>query len=148
MAYENALQYVADTYSNSEEGKKAQEILTNQIPILEKNNFGTVDTKNWKVLYKVPSREDKSAKNLEDKIKKFIANSFKKLTYSYDVYTENESFIVIHGMNSQAEAVNTIGQLKDNKDYKIEDPSIIISNENYKVIQIKKNLNDYLVKKN
>jgi hypothetical protein len=31
-AYKNALQLVADTYPNSEEGKNAQEIVTNQIP--------------------------------------------------------------------------------------------------------------------
>jgi hypothetical protein len=34
--------------------------------------------------------------------------------------------------------------LKDNKEFKIAEPAIIISNENYKVIQIKKNLSDYL----
>jgi hypothetical protein len=37
LAYKNALQFVADNYSNTEEGKKALEILTDQIPLLEKN---------------------------------------------------------------------------------------------------------------
>ena len=148
LAYKNALQYVADTYSNTEEGKKAQEILTNQIPVLEKIDFGTVDTKNWKILYKVVSRDDKDTKNLEDKIKKCITNSGKKLTLSYDVYLDNESFMVIHGMYSQVEAQNMAVQLKENKEYNIENQPIIISNENYKVIQIKKNLNDYLALKN
>jgi hypothetical protein len=36
LAYKNALQF-ADNYSNTEEGKKALEILTDQIPLLEKN---------------------------------------------------------------------------------------------------------------
>ena len=147
VAYKNALQYVADTYSNSEEGKKAQDVLTNQIPLLEKIDFGTVETKNWKIVFKVASREADNTKSVEEKIKKFIANLNPRLTYSYDVYTENESFIVIHGMYSQAEAQNVIDQLKENKEYKIVDPAVIISNENYKVIQIKKNLNDYLVVK-
>ena len=138
---------MADTYSNSEEGKKAQDVLTNQIPLLEKIDFGTVETKNWKIVFKVASREADNTKSVEEKIKKFIANLNPRLTYSYDVYTENESFIVIHGMYSQAEAQNVIDQLKENKEYKIVDPAVIISNENYKVIQIKKNLNDYLVVK-
>lgn len=147
LAYKNALQYVADTYSNTEEGKKAQDVLTNQIPLLEKIDFGTVETKNWKIVYKVASREAENTKSIEEKIKKFIANLNPRLTYSYDVYTENESFIVIHGMYSQTEGQNVIDQLKENKEYKIVDPAILISNENYKVIQIKKNLNDYLVAK-
>jgi hypothetical protein len=39
LAYKNALQFVADNYSNTEEGKKALEILTDQIPLLEKMEF-------------------------------------------------------------------------------------------------------------
>jgi hypothetical protein len=47
-------------------------------------------------------------------------------------------------MNSQdlAKAVTEI--LKDYKDYKIQDTPIIISSENYEVVQIKKNLQDFL----
>ena len=53
-----------------------------------------------------------------------------------------EKFLVIHGMISEVNAndINTI--LKDYKDYKIAEPSIIISNENYKIVQIKKNLEE------
>ncbi|MGL4383734.1 MAG: tetratricopeptide repeat protein, partial [Flavobacterium sp.] len=38
-AYKEAMQYVADTYANTEEGKKAEEIITTQIPILERMAF-------------------------------------------------------------------------------------------------------------
>ena len=38
-AYKKALQYVADNYPNSEEGKNAREIVTTQIPFIGTNEF-------------------------------------------------------------------------------------------------------------
>ena len=144
-AYKNAMQYVLDNYPTSEEGKYAQEILTTQIPSLEKMNFVTTDTKNWKIVYKVGKQDDKSTKALEEKIKKFIASeNVQKLTYSFDIYTEKDNFIVIQGIKSEAYAKNMAAILKDDKNYKITEPAIVISNENYKVVQIKKNLVEYL----
>jgi tetratricopeptide (TPR) repeat protein len=148
-AYKNALQYVADNYPNSEEGKNAQEIVTTQIPFLEQMNFNTTDTKNWKILYKVGSREDKNTKAIEEKIKKFITvENHQNVTFSYDVYTEKENFITIHGINSEVYANAIVKALKEDKKYKIDEPTIVVSNENYKVIQIKKNLEAYLAPKN
>ncbi len=144
-AYKNAMQYVLDNYPTSEEGKNAQDILTTQIPSLEKLNFSTVDTKNWKILYNVGKLEDKNTKALEDKIKKFIASeNVQKLTYSFDVYTEKENFLTISGIKSEVYAKDIVGTMKDNKEYKVADSAVIISNDNYKVVQIKKNLDKYL----
>ena len=149
VAYKNALQYVADNYPNSEEGKNAQEIVTTQIPFLEQMSFNTMDTKNWKILYKVGNREDKNTKIIEDKLKKLIADAnYQNLTYSYDVYTEKENFITIHGINSEVYANAISRTLKEDKKYKVAEPAIVVSNDNYKVIQIKKNLEVYLAPKN
>ncbi|TRX01745.1 type IX secretion system periplasmic lipoprotein PorW/SprE [Flavobacterium gawalongense] len=148
-AYKKALQELADNYPNSEEGKKAVEILTTQIPFLEEKDFSIVDAKNWKILYKVAARADKNTKAIEDKLKLFIASeNFQTISYSYDVYTEKENFITIHGINSEPYAKNIIQVLKENKKYKIDEPAIVVSAENYKVIQIKKNLEAYLAPKN
>ncbi|MBP6182945.1 tetratricopeptide repeat protein [Flavobacterium sp.] len=148
-AYKKALQELADNYPNREEGRKAVEILTTQIPFLEAKNFSTVDTKNWKILYKVVARTDKSTKEIEEKIKLFIASeNIQKLTYSYDIYTENENFITIHGINSEVYAKDVVQTMKENKKYKIDESAIVISAENYSVIQIKKNLEVYLSPKN
>jgi hypothetical protein len=43
-------------------------------------------------------------------------------------------------------AESVYNYLKDHKDYKLKDTPIIISNEDYKVVQIKKNLEEYLAK--
>lgn len=147
-AYKGALQFVADNYSNSEEGKNAQEILTNQIPVLEKMDFSAKDTENWKIIYRVTTKEDKNTKAIEDKVKKFITTtSGQGLKFSYDVYTGKDNFITIHGLNSEAQARNIASLLKVNKEYKIDEVAVFITNENYKVAQINKNLDAYLVSK-
>jgi hypothetical protein len=148
-AYKNALQGVADNYPNSEEGKNAVEILTSQVPFLEKMELNTTDSNNWKILYRVGSREDKNTKAIEEKIKMFVAaESLQKLYYSYDIYTEKENFITIHGIKSEVYAKDIVFVLKENVKYKLVDPAIVVSGENYKVIQIKKNMDTYLAPKN
>ena len=144
-AYKNALQVVADNYPNSEEGKNAQVILTEQIPFLENMEFKTTDSNNWKILFLVGSRDDKNTKALEEKIKLFIASeNLQKLYYSYDIYTEKENFITIHGIKSRVYADDIALVLKENVKYKMAEPAIVVSGDNYKVIQIKKNLETYL----
>ena len=148
-AYKNALQFVADNYPNSEEGKNALVILKNQIPFLEQMDFNSVETNNWKILYKVGKKEDNDTKALEEKLKKFFKeNDFQVLSYSYDFYNENESFITIHGLNSAAFANNIVAKIQEDKSAESKQTAIVVTNQNYKVIQIKKNLNAYLVLKN
>ena len=50
-AYKAALETVAGTYPNTEEGKNAHEIVEKQIPMLENKNFDSKDSKHWKILY-------------------------------------------------------------------------------------------------
>ena len=143
--YKKALNYVALNYINNEEGKKAENLLAINIPKLEALQLTTDESTNWKILYKAISLEDKNTKILQDKIKKFIADrSLGKLTTSFDIYTMTDNFVVIHGMNSEDFAKGITEILKDYKDYKIQDVPIIISSDNYLVVQIKKNIEDYL----
>lgn len=147
-AYKNALQFVADNYPNSEEGKNALQILRDQIPFLEQMDFNTVETNNWKILYKVGKKEDNDTKALEEKIKKFFKeNNFQELSYSYDFYNEKESFITIHGLNSAVFANNIVAKIQADKSAESKQTSIVVSNQNYKVIQIRKNLDIYLALK-
>jgi tetratricopeptide (TPR) repeat protein len=145
-AYKNAMQYVADNYPNSEEGKKAQEIVTTEIPLLENMAFSATDTKNWKIIYKLPAQDEKTLNLLEGKINAFLAKEVHKiLSYSCDNYTEKEIFVTIHGINSEEYAKAIITTLKEK--FKVGEPGIVVSGENYKVIQIKKNLESYTLPK-
>ena len=144
--YKGALNYVALNYPNSKEGKEAESLLATNIPQLETIAFDKEIPVSWKILYKVGSNpDDKNTKILQEKIKKFVSErTIDKLSSSFDVYTVNESFVAIHGIKTEENAKDIASILKDYKDYKIADNAIIISNENYKVVQIKKNLVDYL----
>jgi tetratricopeptide (TPR) repeat protein len=147
-AYKKGLEEVADNYPNSEEGKSAREILEKQIPALEKLDFTTVDNKNWKILYSVPNNDTKTAEKIKEAIRVFLlVENFERLTTSFDKYNKTQSFFVIHGIKSEAYAHDVAGVLKEDKKYKIGHPSIIISSDNYKIIQIKKNIEKYLAPK-
>jgi tetratricopeptide (TPR) repeat protein len=144
-AYKNAIQYVADNYATTEEGKNAIEILKTQIPLLEQMNFSTADSKNWKVIFRITDNDEKSAAAIEAKLALFFANeNVEKLKYTCDAYTEKESFISIHGIHTESYAKFVVALLEENLKYKINQPGIVISNENYKIVQIKKNLEAYL----
>lgn len=143
--YKKALETVADNYPNSEEGKNAREILEKQIPELEKLDFTAVDGKSWKIVYRIAKDDTKTGKQIEEAIKRFLSvENFQRLKTSIDKYNKTESFVVIHGVKSEAYARDVAGVLREDKKYKISNPAIIISSDNYTVIQIKKNLEAYL----
>ena len=146
-AYKKALEEVVAQYPNTEEGKQAQDILSTQVPTLEKMEF-TTTAKSWKILFKVGLRSEPQTKEIEEKIKQFIADEkIEQRSYSYDVYTDKENFIVIHHIKSEAYANDIINYMTVNKQYTINQPAIIISSDNYRVVQIKKNLDSYLASK-
>ena len=144
-AYKNALQDVADNYPNTDEGKNAQVIINEQIPYLEKMEFADKPSNNWKILYKVGLRDDQATKDIQEKIKKFIlSKNIQNIYFSFDGYTDTEQFITIHGINSKLYADDIAFMLSENVKFKITNTPIVVSAENYKVIQIKKNLETYL----
>jgi hypothetical protein len=144
VAYKKALEEVSEQYPNTDEGKQAKDILSNQIPDLEKLDF-TITAKSWKILFKVGFRSEPLTEEIEEKIKKFIEKEkIQKRSYSYDAYSDKENFLVIHNIKSEAYANDIINYMKANKQFTIHQPAIIISSDNYKVIQIKKNLENYL----
>ena len=107
--------------------------------------FSTVDNKNWKVVFKIDRNDVKTEADIESKVILFFANeNVLQLKYSCESYTEKESFISIQGMHSEAYAQSVAFLFAENGKYKINQPGTVISNENYKIIQIKKNFEEYL----
>jgi tetratricopeptide (TPR) repeat protein len=143
--FSTALNYVALNYPNSEEGKKAEKLLTVDLPKLKALELSKAPSKNWKILYQTKDFENAGTKVLREKIKKFIADrSLNKLAVSLDIYTMTDNFVVLHGINSEDLAIGITSILKDYKDYKVIQKPIIISAENYTIVQIKKNLDEFL----
>lgn len=144
--YKTALNFVALNYPNVEEGKTAEAIIATNIPILEKMNFYNKKPTSWKIIYPYTTSDSLKVVGMVNKIKTFTEErTSQKLKYSQDIYNMTESFVVIHGMTSEENAKDIAAILKDYKDYKIEENAIVISNENYKIVEIKKNLPEYLI---
>jgi hypothetical protein len=62
---------------------------------------------------------------------------------SKDIYDKDLTFVVVHGFDSESSARGYSNLVKNSKKYKVQDPSLIISSDNYKVIQVHKNLDEY-----
>lgn len=144
--YKKSVSYVAVTYPDSDEAKQAEDILKVSIPRMEQRILtqDTVST-NWKLLYKVGKRDDAETIKLKDKLEKYFAEKqYDKFKVSYDVYDESTNFIVVHGISSRDFARYLITLLKEDKKYKVLNPAQVISSDNYLVIQIHKNYNQFL----
>jgi hypothetical protein len=60
------------------------------------------------------------------------------------LYTLTDDFIVIHGFSSKESAQAILSFLKEHKNYKIKDTVYIVSSEDYKIIQMKKQFQEWL----
>ncbi len=145
--FKEALNYVALNYPNKPEGKKAQEMVAEQLPKLESNGFsaenGLATGGNWKVVFPFKRSNDAAALRL----KKRLEASIKDLNYSNkvskDIYNLEDEFVVVHGFKSRDFALGYVELLKNNKDYRIANENFVILSNNYKTVQIHKNIEDY-----
>jgi tetratricopeptide (TPR) repeat protein len=144
-AYKKALNYVALTYPNVEEGKQAEQLLVSDVPKLEALTFTKGTETEWKIVFPKAYPLDQEVKNLTDKIEKYLkdANAV-LLKMSTDIYTVSDDFIVIHGFSSKESANAIWSLLKEHKNYKIKDAAYIMSSEDYKIIQMKKKFEEWL----
>lgn len=140
--YREGLNFVALNYPNSEEGKQAEAILKTELPLLEKLEFGR-PALSWKFVFKFDPADPK-IKPLVEKLEKFITDGVNKsITISNDIYTPEENFIVVHGFHSKLAALDALSVLKDYKTYKMAETPVIMSSEDYKVVQVKKNFTEF-----
>ena len=96
-AYKEGIDYIALTYPNSEEGKKAQDIIKNAIPVLAKKEFVSDDkAQKFNVIFEFDNNSDEDIdafiKILDEEVSKI---RYFDLTTSKDVYDENTTFVVI-----------------------------------------------------
>ncbi|MCB0458278.1 MAG: hypothetical protein KDC91_11090, partial [Flavobacteriaceae bacterium] len=146
-AYKKAVNFVALNYPLSQEGKDAQEIYSKVLPKLAVKTFvSEKDASSWKIVYSFASTDLENAKKLETKLNEAIKEYHYETTMSVslDYYTPSTYFVIIHGLNTKLGGRGFAEVLKENKKYKIKAPFFEIASENYKIIQIHKNLNDYL----
>lgn len=145
-SYKTALQKIVKNYPKGEETKKIEGILTTDIPALEALDFGATP-KTFNLVFVTTYPNEISHKNLLEKLNKYAKESGDvKIKVSNDIFTVDKNMIVLHGILNKMTAESIVNYLKEHKEYKLKETPIIISNEDYKVVQVKKNLEEYLAK--
>tara|TARA_R110002012_G_scaffold263456_2_gene446512 strand:+ start:179338 stop:181890 length:2553 start_codon:yes stop_codon:yes gene_type:complete len=146
-AFEEALNYVALNYPNNPEGKKAKEIIADQLPKLAVKDFAEANlgkkSEQWKLVFPFKMTEDQKARALQQVIEKAIKDLKYMNTASIDVYNLENQFLVIHGFRSEDYALGFAELLKNNKEYQVNKENFVILSANYKIIQVHKNLQAY-----
>lgn len=170
IAYQNELERIAQEYPNTKQADQIQEILKKLKEEENKPAFESDEkASSWKVVTTVLDEQQlETLKNyLEEK-------GFAYLSLSQDVYDANEQFTVIHGFmtkqmaesfvekyiqyqveqQEQAEKEQAEKEQKKKKEEKNEEKItafkefFVISSENYRIIQMYKNKEDFLKKNN
>ena len=145
--FKEALNYVALTYPNNPEGKKAEQMVAEQLPKLEPKEFSpetdSKGTSNWKVVFPFKRNNNEKALKLMELLEKSIKDLRYKNTVSKDIYNLEDQFVVVHGFKSKDFALGYAELLKNNKDYRVADENFVVLSENYKIIQVHKNINEY-----
>ncbi len=147
-AYNEALKYVALTYPRTDEGKKAQQLLNKVIPKMQFRSFGNEDTAvNWKIVYAFTNSDIQSATALKEQLDTALETlGYSNYATSLDVYNDRQTFVVVHYLNSKSQAEGLVELLAINKELKkpIIKENTIIASENYKLVQLHKNLEEYI----
>ncbi|MCL6274333.1 hypothetical protein M3P19_09950 [Muricauda sp. 2012CJ35-5] len=145
--FKEALNYVALTYPNNPEGKKAEQMVAEQLPKLAAKEFspetGSVGKGNWKVVFPFKIKDNKKALDLKKRLEESIKELRYKSLVSIDIYNLEDEFVVVHGFKSKDFALGYAELLKNNRDYRIKDENFVVLSNNYKIIQVHKNLEAY-----
>ena len=147
-SYKKALNFVSLNYPNSEEGKEALDLYNTLLPkIANKVFLSDRESDRWKVAYSFKIEDLKDAEKLQEKLNKAIEiNGYPEMSTSIDYYIPDTAFVMIHGLNSMQGAKGFADVLSERKKDKIKNNHFEVSSENYTIIQIHKNLEDYLAK--
>ncbi|WP_449406619.1 type IX secretion system periplasmic lipoprotein PorW/SprE [Muricauda brasiliensis] len=145
--FKEALNYVALTYPNNPEGKKAEQMVEEQLPKLETKEFspetGSTGAGNWKVVFPFKIKNDENAIKLKNRLVEVVDELNYKNIISKDIYNLENEFVVVHGFPSKDFALGFAELIKNNKDYLIKDENFVVLSDNYKIIQVHKNLESY-----
>jgi len=144
--YKKALNFVALNYPNSDEGKQAQKIYSTVLPtIANKNFYADEQSDEWKLVYDFKKGDREDAEELREKLDEAIEFfNYTEMLTSIDYYNPELVFVVIHGLNTRLGARGFGKVLEEHKKFKIKKTFFEINSPNYKIIQIHKNLDEYM----
>ncbi len=145
-SYKEAINFIALNYTNTPEGKRAEQMMQVSMPLLAKKEFVSNDSESsFKALYEFKNASTEDIKKFKKELDEAVAKvRYFDLTTSQDLYDKDTKFVVVHGLKSieASQGLNDI--LNENNRANITKPVIALSSTNYKTIQIHKNLQEYL----
>jgi len=143
--YKKALNYVAVTYPNSKEGQEAQRIISKDLPKLQALQFKNDLSKNLKLIYVVDFPFTEQGIELRNKLQRYANDrAHTGISFSADQYSKDKMFLVIHGIKSGNIAKSAQVYLEIERDYQIKENPVLISSDDYGVVLIKKNWDEYM----
>lgn len=144
-SYREALEYVALTYPTSKEGKEAERIITKDIPKLQGLTFKRDLSKNIKMVYAMPYPLTEEGAALKTKLTQY-ANDRRHtgLLFTADMYNDDTIFFVLHGVKSGNIAKSAQMYLELEGTYGIKQSPVLISTDDFGVVLIKKNWDEYV----
>ena len=143
-AYKEALGKVARNFPQTDEGKKAQELLTTALPRMAGKEFVAGADTNVKLVYSFNYLDLQKAESVKETIDKALASlNYKGYNTSLDAYDQNQVFVVVHGIEDSSRAEGLAELLLVNKDYMIDQEPVVITTDTYRVVQLHKNLDSY-----
>ena len=142
--YEKALNYIKLNYSSTAEGKEAELILDEVLPVVKNDKFVNNNlSENYKIIYQFDRESNDLILSELKKIEKYINNvDYLDLRVSKDFYNNIITFVVVHGLKSYDGGLGLVERLENSIDIQANSFSVI-STENYKTIQIHKNLDKF-----
>ena len=142
--YEKALNYIKLNYSSTAEGKEAELILDEVLPVVKNDKFVNNNlSENYKIIYQFDRESNDLILSELKKIEKYIDNvDYLDLRVSKDFYNNIITFVVVHGLKSYDGGLGLVERLENSIDIQANSFSVI-STENYKTIQIHKNLDKF-----
>lgn len=148
-AYKTAINDVAVNYANTEEGLQAQTILNMSIKSLENAEFeDEANAIKCKAVYYFINASKSEIQAFKKSLDETLdASKYNHMSTSIDVYNKNKTFVVVHGIRSIESAKAFTRLFPQELRYKIQRPFFGMSTNNYRTIQIHKNLDAYTTNK-
>ena len=142
--YEKALTFIKLNYSSTVEGKEAELILDEVLPSVKNDNFKNNNmSDNYKIIYQFAVGSDNEILSQINDLKQYIVNvDYLDLRVSQDFYNNITTFVVVHGLKSYDGSLGLAERLEKTIDIQA-DSFFVASSDNYKTIQIHKNLDKF-----
>ena len=142
--YEKALTFIKLNYSSTIEGKEAERILDDVLPTVKNDRFLKNDlSDNYKIVYRFDTVSNSDIDSQITSLKKYIDKvDYLDLTVSEDFYNNIVTFVVVHGLKSYDGSLGLAERLENSIDIQAKS-FFVISTDNYKTIQIHKNLDKF-----